>query len=80
MPPPEIMDILRIKKANPPSFPALNSRKRKERKVTSAAAISESGDATSGQPEPGSTTEIIIPSIRDRAFGQDDSSPFDSDS
>jgi hypothetical protein len=36
------MDILRVKKAQMPPAPAVSTRKRKERKVTSAAAIADS--------------------------------------
>lgn len=36
------MDILRVKKAHIPLLPPVNSRRRKERKVTSAAAITDS--------------------------------------
>ena len=51
------MDILRIKKAHLPSPPAVNSRKRKERRVVSAAAIN---DMTAGVvvPEAGSSTGV----------------------
>lgn len=56
------MDILRIKKAHLPSppavRPAVSTRKRKERKVTSAAAIHDNDGGTAGVtvPEAGSST------------------------
>jgi hypothetical protein len=56
----EIMDILRVKKAQVPPTSAVSTRKRKERKVTSAAAIADSDlqrDAVSIiQAEAGSST------------------------
>ena len=54
------MDILRIKKAHLPSPPAVNSRKRKERKVVSPAAIHDTDSSTAGVtvPEAGSSTGV----------------------
>lgn len=54
------MDILRIKKAHLPSPPAVNLRKRKERKVTSAAAIHDTDSGIAGVvvPEAGSSTGV----------------------
>lgn len=54
------MDILRIKKAHLPSPPATSARKRKERKVTSAAAIHDNDGCTAGvtMPEAGSSTGV----------------------
>ena len=52
------MDILRIKKAHLPSPPAVNSRKRKERKVVSAAAIHDTDSANVVVPETGSSTGV----------------------
>lgn len=51
----EIMDILRIKKSVFPGPPAANSKKRKERKVTSAAAVNEpdARDSYETSPEVG---------------------------
>ena len=53
----EIMDILRIKKAHLPSPPAVNSRKRKERKVISVAATHDT-DSGVMVPEAGSSTGV----------------------
>ncbi|GLB33968.1 putative myb-like DNA-binding domain containing potein [Lyophyllum shimeji] len=44
----EIMDILRLKKAQMPAPPPVVTRKRKERKVTSAASVVEDGPADAG--------------------------------
>ena len=54
------MDILRIKKAHLPSPPAVNSRKRRERKVVSQEAIHDVDSGTAGVtvPEAGSSTGI----------------------
>jgi hypothetical protein len=54
------MDILRIKKAHLPSPPVASTRKRKERKVTSAAAIHDNDGGTAGVaiPEAGSSTGV----------------------
>jgi len=49
---PEIMDILRIKKSVFPAPPAANSKKRKERKVTSAAAVTEPDSRESNETTP----------------------------
>jgi len=55
---PEIMDILRIKKSVYPAPPATNSKKRKERKVTSAAAVTEPDSRESNEtPEAGSSRQ-----------------------
>lgn len=48
------MEILRVKKAQLPTPPIVSIRKRKERRVTSAAAIIESEGA--GPPEAGPST------------------------
>lgn len=52
------MDILRIKKAHLPAPTPPNIKKRKERKVTSAAAVNEpdSRDSNSTTPEAGSSS------------------------
>ena len=54
------MDILRIKKAHLPSPPAVNSRKRKERKVVSLEAIHDTDSGTAGVtvPDAGSSTGV----------------------
>lgn len=54
------MDILRIKKAHLPSPPAASPRKRKERKVTSAAAIHDNDGGMAGVTisEAGSSTGV----------------------
>jgi hypothetical protein len=54
------MDILRIKKAHLPSPPAVNLRKRRERKVVSQEAIHDADSGTAGVtvPEAGSSTGI----------------------
>ena len=54
------MDILRIKKAHLPSPPAVNSRKRRERKVVSPAAIHDTDSGTAGVivPDAGSSTGV----------------------
>lgn len=53
------MDILRIKKSVFPGPPAPNPKKRKERKVTSAAAVNESDlrDSNEATPEAGPSTQ-----------------------
>ena len=53
------MDILRIKKSVFPAPPAANSKKRKERKVTSAAAVTEpdSRDSNDTTPEAGPSAQ-----------------------
>jgi Myb-like DNA-binding protein REB1 len=53
------MDILRIKKSVYPAPPTQNSKKRKERKVTSAAAVTEpdSRDSNETTPEAGDSTQ-----------------------
>jgi len=55
---PEIMDILRIKKAHLPSPPVQTPKKRKERKITSAPAVNESslGENRDDTKEAGSST------------------------
>lgn len=50
------MDILRIKKSVFPGPPTANSKKRKERKVTSAAAVKEP-DSNETTPEAGPSTQ-----------------------
>ena len=52
------MDILWIKKAHLPSPPAVNSRKWKERKVVSAAAIHDTDSVDIIMPETGSSTGV----------------------
>lgn len=47
------MDILRVKKAHLPALPPVSTRKRKERKVTSAPAVNEPDASV---PEAGSST------------------------
>ena len=49
------MDILRIKKAHLPALPPPSTRKRKERKVTSAPAVNDpdSRDSNETTPEAG---------------------------
>jgi Myb-like DNA-binding protein REB1 len=53
---PEIMDILRVKKAQLPAAPLHIGRKRKERKVVSAAAITESDSQRDPPAEAGPST------------------------
>lgn len=54
------MDILRIKKAHLPSPPAVNPRKKKERKIVSQEAIHDTDSGTVGAtvPEAGSSTGV----------------------
>lgn len=47
------MDILRVKKAQLPTPPIVSTKKRKDRKITSAAAITECDGVP---PEAGSST------------------------
>jgi len=52
------MDILRIKKAHLPSPPAVSTRKRKERKVTSAEAVHDNDSGMASVPEAGPSTGV----------------------
>lgn len=54
------MDILRIKKAHLPSPPAVNPRKRRERKVVSPEDIHDTESSPAGftVPEAGSSTGV----------------------
>ena len=54
------MDILRIKKAHLPSPPAVNLRKKRDRKVVSQEAIHDTDSGTAGVavPEAGSSTGV----------------------
>lgn len=54
------MDILRIKKAHLPSPPAVNPRKRRERKGVGQEAIHDTDSGTAGvtAPEAGSSTGV----------------------
>lgn len=67
----EIMDILRVKKAQLPAAPPPSGRKRKERKVVSAAAIADADSqrdapADSGSsPGPGTLPSSTIPTEQD---------------
>ncbi|KAF9534704.1 hypothetical protein CPB83DRAFT_866090 [Crepidotus variabilis] len=56
----DIMEILRLKKAHLPTVAPPATKKRKERKVTSAAAVTEfdSRDSNAATPEAGSSTGV----------------------
>ncbi|KXN89584.1 DNA-binding protein REB1 [Leucoagaricus sp. SymC.cos] len=72
----QIMDILRVKKAHLPLAPLQTAKKRKERKVTSAAAIPEGGDVNSSAD----ATRIASENSTDEDSGSESDSDEDSDS
>ncbi|TFK43731.1 hypothetical protein BDQ12DRAFT_193251 [Crucibulum laeve] len=77
----EIMDILRVKKAHLPAVPPPTTRKRKERKVTSAAAINEAGEsvATASTGEAGSSTARSTTHAPASGTDSDDSTDSDDE-
>ncbi|KAF8204710.1 hypothetical protein BJ912DRAFT_840406 [Pholiota molesta] len=77
----EIMDILRVKKADLPPPPVPSTRKKKERKVTSAAAVSESPDSRASNDTPAAAGSSTGPGTSTTASNQDqDDDSTDSDS
>lgn len=80
---PEIMDILRVKKAQLPAAPLPMGRKRKERKVVSAAAITETDSQRDPTAEAGSSTStdtlgnFATTSVPIEQDSEDDSSDSD---
>lgn len=68
----EIMDILRLKKAQMPAPPPVVTRKRKERKVTSAASVVEDGPANAPTTVGSSNgQDTLAGSVVSAAVGQD---------
>ncbi|KAF8076560.1 nucleolar protein [Lyophyllum atratum] len=79
----EIMDILRLKKAHMPMPPPVVTKKRKERKVTSAASVVEDGPISAPAPAGSSTGRgTLAGTVVSKAVVEDsdsDSSSSDSD-
>lgn len=75
----DIMEILRVKKAHLPVVAPTSNKKRKERKVTSAAAVTEldSRDSNAATPEAGSSTgqgTLNEKTSQENATNEDDNS------